>query len=265
MPIYTHWQSKPWPGVAVDPTHPLAASLVEAWPFAIASPADPIDVIGGRTVTVGSVTPTVASSPDGPVIDFGGANNCRLTASGNNFLVGGTASHPFTLALRLFFRATISNSYGCVYTNSTGAHGLFIKAGKLDWFVGNTDHVSTTVLTASTWNDVAVIYDGATLSFYLNGLQDATTFSSASLVSTTLNINTMGCDSAAEWFGGQYSFLNFYNVAKSLNDLQALFRNPWQIYQPQAGWLFNAATVTVSYPINPFVTPWHLHYSIIEE
>jgi prepilin-type N-terminal cleavage/methylation domain-containing protein len=83
--------------------------------------------------------------------------------------------------------------------------------------VGETYQLTQSTVTPSKWNFVAMTYDGATLSFYLNGALDGSTPASGWITSTVLPFCIGGIDDIGVCNPGGYNLSGYLNDIRAYN------------------------------------------------
>src|SRR5690606_25042152 len=81
--------------------------------------------------------------------------------------------------------------------------------------------VGNTTLQPNTWYHVAGVYNGSTMSLYLNGVSDATPVSLGSVASSTSDVYLGGRNSGTSFFTGFMDEVKIYNYARSAAQIQA--------------------------------------------
>jgi hypothetical protein len=103
--------------------------------------------------------------------------------------------------------------------------GMLIVNGHLYWVGEGNDVIGNIVIAPGVWTHVAISYDGATLSLYVNGVLDV----SAALPNGPAQTagfewsmsNTSGDAVTREQFAGQIDEVKVWNVARSAADIRA--------------------------------------------
>lgn len=85
-------------------------------------------------------------------------------------------------------------SYSAVVTHHGGSLGFYVRAsGAVDFYAG-ADHTGATLgVVVGEYHHIAAVYDGTTLSYFIDGTVDANTFT----VSITFNPDLLGSDVSA--------------------------------------------------------------------
>jgi hypothetical protein len=157
----------------------ITTGLVTFWKFDEGTPLSPTspsadDTGNGHSVTLNGAA-TYAEGKNGPYCftnDASTGNHGSITAitSGTTFTItfwvklasgGGT------------YRAVWlqGNSAG-IYINNTGGNNT------VDFYYNNADHLSTGTIALDTWTHVAVVCSSGNVTYYLNGVADASTYTS---------------------------------------------------------------------------------------
>jgi len=119
-----------------------------------------------------------------------------------------------------------TDSYGSVFSNSSGAPGIYYRgsgaganAGNIDYYVSGSQ-LSNTALTNGQWQHIALVVTSGGATFYLNGASNGTAASVANFT-----VDRMGDDVASENFKGYLDDVRFYNRALSATDVNNLYKD----------------------------------------
>src|SRR3989344_9316031 len=119
-----------------------------------------------------------------------------------------------------------TDSYGSVFSNSSGAPGIYYRgsgaganAGNIDYYVSGSQ-LSNTALTNGQWQHIALVVTSGGATFYLNGASNGTAASVANFT-----VDRMGDDAASENFKGYLDDVRFYNRALSATDVNNLYKD----------------------------------------
>jgi hypothetical protein len=85
---------------------------------------------------------------------------------------------------------------------------------------------STAALGLNTWSHLALTYDGATVRFYVGGVQMGSLAVSGSMVTTTGALRIGGNGPSGAWFQGLIDDLRIYNRALSPAEIQTDMTTP---------------------------------------
>ena len=80
-----------------------------------------------------------------------------------------------------------------------------------------------TTIQFNTWYHVAMTYDGATLSLYVNGALDGSVAASGVMVPTKVPLRIGGPSSGPWWFKGQVDEVSLYDRSLSANEIAAIY------------------------------------------
>lgn len=254
---FAHWSAKPALGHALERTHPLAQNRF-AGLFCEAGGTRVIDLTGsGNTGTIsGSPIPTYqidnaipsfGDRPKGIVLNsniVSTSNSSAVAFSG--IKVGGT----FTFAARVAITAALI-SHAPILMDSAGNNGFRLNSPgsgrQIAWNQAGTVFTSAgNNFTVGPWYHVAVTYDGATLTFYSNGLACGT----AALASGgNVTLTTMFSDNLGS-FAGLIDYLYVYDgIVLSAGDVQWLAIEPYTMFMRDRtrSWLAIAGAAAVPY------------------
>lgn len=158
-----------------------------------------------------NVATTTTPGKIGQAISYSGVIATGVTI--NPAITTGTS---FTYAAWVYERSRIG--YGNLFAQANSA-GVWMSSGKLNYYYG-VDHLSAGTVPLNTWTHIAVVVDGGNVSYYINGVQDANTFTSA----PGFNATGMGCDggNSGECFTGFHDDVRFYNRALSAEEIRQL-------------------------------------------
>jgi Concanavalin A-like lectin/glucanases superfamily len=253
MPLFTRWKSKPWPGVGINWSHPLAQNLVMAVAFNEGSGL-PIEIISGAQPTV-DVTPYAWDiSPYGPSAKYtAGQSSVKYSA----VPACGPAMSAFCLAK--LSSMTVSDNFMLVERELVNASwALFYSIGAFTWRGGSgTNRVSlastSTPITANTWfaygvTETGVASTGAKL--WVNGVVIASGTAGAVPVRASTPIHLGTYDGSGYPLAGGMAVAYVWDRCLSDIEMQSISANPWRLFNLPAGWLFKSAAAP------PFL-PWY--------
>lgn len=199
----------------LNPAHPLNRGRL-AWWLTIPQRYGPPtwwDLVAGKPATFSGFSSgngwNTASNP-------GGAGSMKFNA-------GGKLTAAVNVQPSLTFACWVQLLAG------QGSYGtIFAFSGNLGWFLLSTGHlnfypeaVSSTSLTAGVWYHVAVTIDSSgNGKYYINGLQDATTFTYANTARTW---QYFGNDGAGDTYLGYLNDFSAWNRALSASEISALY------------------------------------------
>ncbi len=250
------WQ-KPIRGTQLNRSHPLARGLELCLPMWEGTGGTVYDVTNGSPVpTVAS--PTWAAGERGASLVFDGTSdylnpgalprlNSSLftatalvrdpvaTGSPNRFVFIRTNTNAGTVTL---FRSDSTDKWRCS-VRLDGDEGVSIRAE------------SNFVATAGEWVYLAVVFDGATITLYRDGLAQE----------STAAVGTADTDNYASFFVGQHSastsrFLgdiahfSYYSRALSADEIAHLYANPWDMFETSRAAVFPVAAGTSRPKVN---------------
>lgn len=157
------------------------------------------------------------------------------TASTDRMLIGNSnyiTTSTFSILAGVLVRSTSSSGYGTVLTMGNTA-GLWIHSSagsapfKLDFFQGS-DHLSTGTLSSGVEHDIAVIGTGGTITYWIDGILDASSYSGI----TSVTLSNAFSDSSSEFLDGQMSYLYFLpGIAASPAFIQRTHSDPFWMFR----------------------------------
>ena len=224
-------QSKPWPGVGIDWTNPLAQGLQFVVPFNEKS-GNPYEVVN-------SLKPSSASNlgwgsgVDGSVAVFNGSNSQ---------LVYPAPAFPSFPGISVLVRCTLASlaaNYFIIERSNVNAHWQLQtqNTGHLQWKGANSaTRLGWTFsgILANTWHTF-VVTDGLAsgkVNIYCDGVNVATGGVSSAPVDAAANINIGQYDSGGgQFLNGSVSIAMVANRVWTPREVSWLGANPWQIFQ----------------------------------
>jgi hypothetical protein len=130
-----------------------------------------VTVTANGCTSVASTSATVA--PPAGALNFDGIND--FVQSLNNVGISGNSNR--TIEARINISSFETDGTGILYWGGTGNNQLSLFAvsstGKLGYAAFNHDFYGNTSLNLNQWYHVAMVFDGSTVNFYINGVLDA--------------------------------------------------------------------------------------------
>ncbi len=116
--------------------------------------------------------------------------------SGNAFanLNVTSSTYPAAFAISTWVKASnnaFAGGYACLVCENTN-EGLYIHNTKFDFYAAGADHEPSAGLAFGVWSHVVVNYSGTQMRFWVNGVQDATTFTFA-ISAPNFQVRTLAC------------------------------------------------------------------------
>lgn len=149
----------------------------------------------------------------GKALNFDGSND---SVSFTGFTVGTTHT------LSVWIKPTTSGDYQGIFTDSSGFNGLFFRGvnNKLTYYFGG-DRESTGTVQVGVWTHVAVVSNGTTFTFYINGVNDG---SSLAVVTSYTPINVgSALPFVSEEFNGSIDEVRLYDRALTATEVRNLY------------------------------------------
>lgn len=212
----------------IDPR--LKSGLEAAWLRAEGNSA--IDCSPYANHGTGTGSPAISRAVTGlPACDLSGSNYYSVPDS-DSISVRDSAS--VSVGALIYWRAS-TEAYNSILARTSGTSGqangysMFVtSAGKLAAYIANA---ATNVgvdpggtVPASTWTHVGMVYDGASLTTYINGYFDATTAGSQTFATTsaTLYLGAQIGRGAGRYFNGLIAAPYLYSRALSAAEMLLL-------------------------------------------
>jgi hypothetical protein len=110
-----------------------------------------------------------------------------------------------------------------ITANGTDGYMLDTNGGKLRMIIGGTALTSAATLSTGTWTQVAGVYDGATMTIYINGVAAGTVAHTGAIPTNTHSLR-IGADSVgANLFDGAIDEVRIFNRAMTAGQMTTLF------------------------------------------
>ena len=159
---------------ATDQSQPAAtwiSSYAAVWHLASASATD--STANGNSATANTATQTASGKIDG-ANSYDGTQLTTVPTVSNNYFNG---QYSWAQSFWVNFTGVSSDNYGAIIANN-GSEGIFIiqDGGNyyLDLYGYGGDHLSTGILSPSTWYQVVLVDTNNSLKIYINGNLDST-------------------------------------------------------------------------------------------
>jgi chitodextrinase len=215
--------------VASATTQAAASGLVAAYAFNEGSGTVATDLSGnGNNGTISGATWT-GSGKYGSALVFNGSSAVVTIADAPSLRLSNAMTleawvSPSTVSSA--WRDVVYKANDNYYLEGTTDHGGGVPCGAGTFGTADVGAFGTTVLTLNTWAHLATTYDGATLRFYVNGVQVSSLAQTGKIV-TSANPLQIGGDSLyGQHFAGTIDEVRVYNVALSAAQIQADMNAP---------------------------------------
>jgi hypothetical protein len=136
---------------------------------------------------------------------FDGTGDYLVIPGAENFNLG---TGNFTIEFWVY-PTTVNSTFRRIVTNSVGGFddntvvARLNSSNKIECYVGTTNIVGSTTILANTWYHVALVRNGTSCTFYLNGVADASSVASAANVNkTTMYVGGFFTTGPSEFFIG---------------------------------------------------------------
>jgi len=219
-------QCKPWPGVRIDVTNPLAQGLQFVVPFNEGSNTPPLELVNRVSPTVTAVG--WGSNIDGAVGTFGGSGSLLSYPS------PAFASLPGISILIRCSLASLASNYGLVQRNPYGSGWALATnvSGNLQWICqgSQTEFWPISGVSANVLHTFVMTYEQAasTLNLYADGIP---VLSNGAAGGGTAG-NAAGAIYIGQNLAGNVSLTLIANRAWTPQEVNQLSANPWQIFAP---------------------------------
>ena len=171
---------------------------------------------------------------------YGIINQGTLNTSSSNIDIADSASLQINTAITVcgWARVTTSGNYGTIFqkgqlyllrTNGSTSQAEFYMRGL------SSDLLSTTVLSLNTWYFICGVYDGSTMSIYINGTSDNSKAQTGSITTST-NAASIGWDSydtgSNTHFLGDLDEIGVWSRALSGTEISQLYNSGTGLQYP---------------------------------
>jgi hypothetical protein len=239
MPIFA---SKPWPGVRVDPGHPVGKDVVLALALNERAGATAYNLAGADSCAM-TGSPSWTSGAGGSALSLNGSTQYGLVAAAAQY----RPAAGFTLLMRLLMTNTSQSSPAYMRiddgTNRVGFIDLSVVGGIRigAWNSGGTaiTAVSATgVMTSNNWYHLAGTFDPRTMGVaaYVNGSLVAsatgsgTAYAGSSPAPVGIGVNPALLGGAK--LQAQVDYAVMVGRPLTAGEVAAFAGNPWAIYRP---------------------------------
>jgi hypothetical protein len=215
-------------GVASATTLALPPSLVAAYSFNEGTGTTVSDVSGnGNNGTIANATWTTAGKYGNALVFDGTSAVVTINDSASLDL-----TNAMTLEAWVNPSAVSSDWWDVVYKGddnyfleaSTDSDGLPCCGGTFD--TADVATFGTAVLELNTWTHLAATYDGATLLFYVNGVQASSLAQTGDIVTSSNPLQIGGDSIYGQFFQGTIDEVRVYNTALTAAQIQADMNTP---------------------------------------
>ncbi len=221
-------QSKPWPGVGIDWTNPLAQGLQFVVPFNEKS-GNPYEVVN-RIAPSSAANMAWGSGVDG---------SCGVFNGSSSKLVFPAPAFPTFPGISVLVRCTLASlsaTYFLIERSNVNAHWqLQTTSSQLQWKGGSAAvrvGWSFSGIATNEWHTF-IVTDHAAALLYVDGLLVAIAASGLAPVDAAANINIGQYDNGTSQFlNGNVSVAMVANRVWTAREVSWLSANPWQVFQP---------------------------------
>ena len=171
------------------------------------------------TITSATYSNNVAQKSRPSVYDFG--TSLLLNAAGNKATLTAIPTGANYTLNAWFNASSLGSSYMAIFSESAANKGLYFNATtkKVALYLP-TGMISTQTYSLNQWYMVTAVVTGTTETLYVNGNPVVT-----GVAGSSMNLNTIGTDSAAEQFYGNLDEMSVYQSSLSVSQIQQLFLN----------------------------------------
>jgi hypothetical protein len=204
------------------------SKLIAGWAFNEGSGTTTVDASGnGHTGTINGATWVTTGCKFGACLSF--------TGTGHNVTVpdANSLDLPISFTITAYVKPTTTTGWRPVmlkenagsteaylfYSNPGNQGAYFTDTNATEWHVGPSGNVST-----SAWSEVAMVKNGTSLTYWVNGTQLGSAVTVSNLPPTTSNgILAIGGHTFwnGEWYSGLMDDVRIYGAALSASDLAA--------------------------------------------
>jgi len=235
-------QLKPFCGIQLNRTHPLARGLVGCWLMNEGGGNKVFDLSGNRntgTLTNMAFPPTATSGWNpgkfGSALAFDGTND---------YVDCGAVKPTGSITIAGWFKTTSGSEHAIISTITTANKGYALSVSPRLWLYiyGTTTcykKSTDTTLNNGKWRFVAGVYDSSalTLTLYIDGIVAAGTLSGTVPSAIGVGQNaTIGYGAAGfNYFNGTIDDLQIWNRALTASEIAWLYREMFPMFEPSRG------------------------------
>jgi len=217
---------------ASDPTTIVGSSgtqLAAAYSFNEGSGTTVTDLSGnGNTGTIANATWTTAGKY-GNALSFNGTNSMvTIPDSVVLHLTTGMTLEAWVqpTLVNALWRDVIYKAADNYYLEGTSSHGGGLPDAGVTLVSAPENSFGTSPLATGTWTHLASTYDGATLSFYVNGVLVSSVPQTGSIITSTNPLQIGGDSLNGQFFQGLIDEVRVYYVALTATQIQADMNTP---------------------------------------
>ena len=157
------------------------------------------------------------SLTNGPTFDPTNGGSIVFDGINDSVALNGTATTTTFTINTWIYPLSGSDPYGTIlsYINTTGIWYRGVTK-KITFFYSNLDHLTNGTLTENAWNNVVVVNNAGSASFYINSILDTATYTGT----PSFTMTNIGDDPLSESYKGKISIMQVYNRALSAAEVK---------------------------------------------
>ena len=241
----------PYSDVASATTLAQPPSLVAAYSFDEGTGTSVTDVSGnGNNGTIANATWTTAGQYGNALVFNGTSALVTINDSASLHLTNGMTLEAWVnpSAVSSAWRDVVYKGADNYYMEGTSTSSGGLPCGAGTFGTADVAAFGTALLALNTWTHLAATYDGATLVFYVNGVQVSSLAQTGNIVTSGNPLQIGGDSIYGQYFQGSIDEVRVYNVALTAAQIQADMNTPLGNIPTAPGNL--AATVVSDSQIN---------------
>jgi PKD repeat protein len=137
-------------------------------------------------------------------------------------------------AVSIAWRDVVYKGKDNYFLEATTTSGGGVPCGAGTFGTANVWALGTAVLAMNTWTHIATTYDGATLRFYVNGIQVSSLAQTGSIVTSSNPLQIGGDSIFGQYFQGTIDEVRVYNTVLTAAQIQADMNTPVSQLRPAA-------------------------------
>ena len=137
-------------------------------------------------------------------------------------------------AVSIAWRDVVYKGKDNYFLEATTTSGGGVPCGAGTFGTANVWALGTAVLAMNTWTHIATTYDGATLRFYVNGIQVSSLAQTGSIVTLSNPLQIGGDSNYGQYFQGTIDEVRVYNTVLTAAQIQADMNTPVSQLRPAA-------------------------------